>query len=507
MIIMTYSVEDVKFKNFIKLGKKINKILNDKANYSARIIVRKTKMSDGMTFKILYGRKGGSQPKAAAKLNSIRLNRGHADNIHRSSYVDREEQMDINLYQKVFQLIEDHLNVHYGNKLIKSILVVDGTHGTLSVSLTGEGFVENINGEAIDALTLGVYNVTNDFPISLKMTKHKSEIKAYNDFIANPEKYRDTIFLFDRLYWCEKRMDWLTGKGIQYVCRLKDNSLMIKSNTNDYIYCDEDGKQKRIVTYIINGNPFYLVTNILDYDVEKLKQLYHFRWRVEEFFKLLKNVTSFSLLKEKTKNAIDKTIYGQLIVCGLLSLLKKLHYATVEKKKSVVNSRQIINNEVLAQGIYDDFIYPFLAGKMDKVSLSDFLILNMITQTTNRDTGKSNDRTSTIPTAKWYGKCNMVAGAISPRILRRLAYRKKKKEAKIQKKLHMKLIKERKRYQRKFQNIQRNIKQKMVDITLTINILGRLNRPHLKRLETFMISPKLLIHCDIKLLNGIPLLA
>ena len=91
-----------------------------------------------------------------------------------------------------------------------------------------------------------------------------------------------------------------------FLCRLRGNLKWFKNvnNTNidkidpDDYYVDvnyENLKKIRIIKYIINENEFYLGTNIddkINFDKEKLKDIYNRRWKVEENFKLLKGSTN-----------------------------------------------------------------------------------------------------------------------------------------------------------------------------------------------------------------------
>ena len=177
---------------------------------------------------------------------------------------------------------------------------------------------------------------------------------------------------------------------------------MIKLLINNYPLGDDKGKKRRIVTYKIGQNEYYLISNLFDtieYPTEVMKQLYHKRWRIEEFFKYLKANTNFAVMKEHTRNALMKNIYGQLIVCRIVELLKYIQGENPNKIKNDA-STCIINNKILTDGVYAEFIYKLLNGKVNVAYVRQFLQLKIVYQTTN--IGKHNPRTSSVPYTKWY---------------------------------------------------------------------------------------------------------
>jgi len=265
--------------------------------------------------------------------------------------------------------------------------------------LAEDGFKLNKNGLSVNGLTLGVYNITHNFPVALELVQHKNERKAFLDYIRNKDMYQNAIFLFDRGYIGPELFNKLDDSKMKFICRLRDDSLLIPvSDENDKII-DDQGYQRRIITYSISGNKYYLITNLLDqkeYTPSILCQLYHKRWTVEEFFKSLKGTTNFENMKEHTTEALKKNIYGQLIICRLRDLIKFVY------GQDNCPGNQIFNNVTLTNGIYNHFIYKFFNGTLSRRKVRQFTNIHITFVTTNA--GKHVPRISSIPFSKWYIK-------------------------------------------------------------------------------------------------------
>ena len=143
---------------------------------------------------------------------------------------------------------------------------------------------------------MGVYNVTRCCPKYVELVKHSNERKAFIDIIKDDDSFKGNICLFDRGFGSDAQNS-LIKKGIYFVCRMKDNSLLIPEGINDIV--NINGDNIRVVTYTIGNSKYYMATNLMDvneFPIEKIEQLYHQRWSVEELFKYIKNNFDFSYM-------------------------------------------------------------------------------------------------------------------------------------------------------------------------------------------------------------------
>jgi hypothetical protein len=103
-------------------------------------------------------------------------------------------------------------------------------------------------------------------------------------------------------------------------------------------------------------------------------------------------------MNQKDAESIHKSIYVQLIISRITCLLIKMY----EKKKCKSRSNSIINKSTLTQGLYEDFLYLFINGRLNKRIISRFAGNYIVAITTNK--GKSIPRICTRPYMKWYIK-------------------------------------------------------------------------------------------------------
>ena len=108
-------------------------------------------------------------------------------------------------------------------------------------------------------------------------------------------------------------------------CKFKEFEEFMQSTELDSLcYINREKKgwcgYVRVVRYTIEDNDYVLVTSLLDsssFTRESLKELYHQRWGIEEFFKTLKQDFQFEFFHSKTKNGIMQELYTSLFLCSI----------------------------------------------------------------------------------------------------------------------------------------------------------------------------------------------
>jgi len=382
-------------KKLLLLSKNINKIFNDdNFNYTQRI--RKITTKDGYVFKLLYSQINTSKQDAARKLNNF-----YTEKIHRSSYSRRDEQIDVDLYKKIFEMLQQFfLGLFIEDTKIKSknIYAVDGTTSHLKKKTNDDGFKLNPCKRAVSAMSVGIYDIIHQCPVAMDLVTHKNERGGFLDYLtANLNKFNDSIFILDAGYFGDEFFNKINNLKLFYICRLAYTSSLIPSDSDDKIVETKKGDKRRIITYEINSNKYYLATNLFDsetYSAETLKQLYHSRWDIEEYFKYAKKQFSLGYLNENRKKQISKTIYAQLIISLIVSIIKKIN------GQHKTSSKQIINSSSLTKAVYDEFICKFFYNKYDLGSIKAFFDLNISYQTTKK--GKHYPRIATMRYSKGY---------------------------------------------------------------------------------------------------------
>jgi len=223
---------------------------------------------------------------------------------------------------------------------------------------------------------MGFFDVTNDIPIELIFKGEESknnEIKALENYILNNKnKLNNTIFVLDRAYCSYKFIEFCFKNKIKYVIRFRNNCNNIPENNriikfNHYI--NETVKNDNIDKHLINNKKFESVTlktkneytlitniNLNDYNDEQIKEIYHRRWNIEVFFKILKFNFKFSDLKI-TNVEQNNEIYSIhnikiLIIYLLAKIMEKIHY-DIEKIKliDIIKKRNIKNKRIKKENI------------------------------------------------------------------------------------------------------------------------------------------------------------
>ena len=396
----------------LKLIKKLKNISNNISGYvmsnNSKCVSRKRKnnITDAVLYKLYNTQNNSTQDKSTIKVNKYAINKQKSS---RQALVKKESKLTITFYKKLAEKLNNEINKNLVSNRAQQVIAVDGTYTTMVNDLSNDGYILNKNKQSVTALITGLYNATYNYPVMLEMIKHKNERAAFMDLIKNKEGYSNTIFVFDRGYAGDKLFRYMCTNKLQFVCRIKENSSLISStrggdnvtvdgetnkvvngetnrtldgetnevvdgetnrmvdggangsanNTlNDIITQLSDGTPVRAVKYTIKGKNYYLATNLMntkDHTINNLKNIYHDRWSIEEYFKHVKTSMNLKKINEKKHKNIIKSVYGNLIVSQITHIFNNLNKVYEKETKKV-------NKSLLTTGIYDEFLYKFFTG-------------------------------------------------------------------------------------------------------------------------------------------------
>jgi hypothetical protein len=162
------------------------------------------------------------------------------------------------------------------------------------------------------------------------------------------------LLLLDRGYQGFKLMLELRERKIQYCMRLNDRLLEVrkfidsgdtdavvqiqiprtrfKEFINRYTHKDKDSIRVRMLRIeLAGGETEILCTSLLDMDkitLEDIKELYHYRWSVEEAYKLLKMRVEVENFTGKTARAVMQDFHSKIF---MMTLCAALSYPIEEK--------------------------------------------------------------------------------------------------------------------------------------------------------------------------------
>lgn len=148
---------------------------------------------------------------------------------------------------------------------------------------------------------------------------------------------------FDKGYNDYKHFGRFTQNGIFFITRQKDNAIyttvaesILTKDTPDAVlkeeiirqtYTDENKKEqilelRRIAWWDAEGNRVYeFITNNFDLDAATIAEIYRYRWRIELFFKKLKQNFPLQYFVGDNQNAIEVQIWCALIAVLLLTVI------------------------------------------------------------------------------------------------------------------------------------------------------------------------------------------
>jgi len=229
----------------------------------------------------------------------------------------------------------------------------------------------------------------------LDLVKTKNERSAFINFVKNKDEFKNNIFVFDRGYVSDKLFKFMDNSDLMFICRIREDCKHI-TDDNDNIVISDEGVRLRIITYTINNKSYYIATNVYDYTLELIKNIYHDRWKVEEYFKFMKKNTNLAKMNEKRVDDINKTIICQLIISQITFLIVNL-------SKNIKDDELIVNKSILVDGIYGKFLYNFIKN----IKFTKYFLLNFIDvyiQYVRSSSGRSFKHTCKRANYRWYFK-------------------------------------------------------------------------------------------------------
>ena len=356
---------------------------------------RDTNLFDAFAFKMYYTQKEITQSLVTNKLNKFKKT-----SIERSCYVDRSKLIDDKLLISYYSFMDEKINsLFYKNKDIPyQICAVDGTKTNAYSSAHNHTFKSTKRQDIFTFLNIGFFNVSYNDPCLLRSVDHKNERKAFYDNININQP--PTIYVTDKGFMDYDMFSQINKTNNYFVCRIRDNSLIINKTKNEQIINNYNGINfVRVINYKINDKYYHIITNVPSsmYTYDEIKNIYHKRWNIEEYFKFIKYNMKMDKFTEKDWNSIKLSVYMNFIISKLVYLITNL-YNTRTKNKN-----RIVNKKLLTQELYTDFLLKFIYNiKFNERFLIKFF--NYAIDIIITHLGISNERKSMFPYTKFYSK-------------------------------------------------------------------------------------------------------
>lgn len=227
-------------------------------------------------------------------------------------------------------------------------LAVDGTrlmlpsHQSIKDEFGEHQFGPNADSPRSMAMGSLLYDVFNHLTLDAQLAPYAHSERDLLMQHLNRVKKGD-LLLLDRGYPSFWLLFLLKAKGIEFCVRLKDNWWL---KVKDFTESDE---QERLVTFTLprkdykklaefpqiqeatitcrlikivlpDGTIEVLCTSLIDseqYPYDEIKELYHYRWNIEEAYKLLKGRIEIEDFSGKTARAVRQDFYAKVLLMTL----------------------------------------------------------------------------------------------------------------------------------------------------------------------------------------------
>lgn len=198
-------------------------------------------------------------------------------------------------------------------------------------------------------------NVKTEIPDFVCITEAKLHDVNIIDLI---EIKQNAIYIFDRAYLDYKRLKLIDDHEATFVIRAKTNikyrrvtSAKIKKGRA--VRCDQTIKLKGVVSskrypkklrrikyFVLDLNrTFVFLTNNFTLEAEIIAELYKNRWRVEIFFKWMKQNLSIKKFWGESENAVRIQIWVGICTYSMVAIMKK----NMKIEKSMYETLQILS--------------------------------------------------------------------------------------------------------------------------------------------------------------------
>jgi len=283
------------------------------------------------------------------------------ERVDHSTFSKKASEVPYELFKKLFHLLLEKCNRKTRRSLNfpEDILAIDST--TITV---GEGRLDwaKFHGKRSGIKLHVALDAADNKPVQVEETIARKHDGPVGERLTNS----DYVLVEDRAYAKIKRFDDFKKNNQSFVVRIKDNLNLFQARDlkrlkteDNYIIrditCQLGGEQNRsenrfrIVIFNDDyGNKIRVCTNIMNVTAEGIADAYKERWKVETFFRFIKQNLNTTRLFGTTKNAVYNQLYIALIAYVILHFLYTNSKSEWEYiKLSLINFiRELVRNEL-----------------------------------------------------------------------------------------------------------------------------------------------------------------
>jgi hypothetical protein len=127
-----------------------------------------------------------------------------------------------------------------------------------------------------------------------------------------------------------------------------------------------------------DGSFEVLVTNLIDrnlYPVDKLKELYHLRWGVEECYKRIKHVSQMEYFSGRTVHSIEQDFEARIVLLNIMAMIETQSLQPLLEQKHPPLKYKLQINKTQTMAKLRDFFYNIFYGKNIQEAINKMLDL------------------------------------------------------------------------------------------------------------------------------------
>jgi len=256
--------------------------------------------------------------------------------ITKQAISKRRNSFDHTPFEKMHKaVVQEEYSGKYKTALWKgyTILSVDGSYLQLPreknlVQAFGARGADNFPMAGVSVL----YDVLHHWPIDATIThsnmNERTECEKHINYLCEylPEVAKRSILTLDRGYPSLEMYSFLENKGMKFVVRCCKKSLkeINDSPIGDNVVTLKNGLNLRIIkTDEIFGKEYVLATNLFEFTLLEILDLYAKRWCIETMYRILKEHLFIEGFSGKTVNSIYQDFYATIVILISVAIFQK----------------------------------------------------------------------------------------------------------------------------------------------------------------------------------------
>ena len=284
-----------------------------------------------------------------------KLNHLHLEKVPpRSTLSDANANRPSAVFEKIYHNLSERYRLNLSDStlpkaVLSKLFIIDSTVFSLFKAILKTSGRTPLDGKKKGGIKKNtMLDGTSLMPVLIRFNAAADNDQQFLKYIDLPT---GSYLTFDKGYNNYKYFADFTANGIFFITRQKDNAVytsvsesiltkdtpdaVLKEEIIQQIYKDEKGNEqilelRRIAWWDVKGKRVYeFITNNFELDAATIAEIYRYRWRIELFFKKLKQNFPLQYFVGDNQNAIEIQIWCALIAVLLLTVIHERNASKV----------------------------------------------------------------------------------------------------------------------------------------------------------------------------------